>query len=141
MSQAMERLALSHPEIAFRFLADGVLKFATAGDGKLQNAIYAVYGGAFATKLIPVSGGSEGIRISGYISSPENTRGNRGMQQFFINSRCVKSKTLTAALEAKGILGGLPLEGDQAGCILWCCTEMNTREELDRTVAILRELC
>lgn len=100
VSQAMERLALSHPEIAFRFLADGVLKFATAGDGKLQNAIYAVYGGAFATKLIPVSGGSEGIRISGYISSPENTRGNRGMQQFFINSRCVKSKTLTAALEA-----------------------------------------
>ena len=100
IAQVMERLALSHPEIAFRFLTDGTLKFSTMGDGKLQNAIYAVYGGAFATKLIPVSGNSGGIRVSGYISSPDNVRGNRGMQQFFINARCVKSKTLTAALEA-----------------------------------------
>lgn len=100
VAQAMERLALSHPEIAFRFLTDGTLKFATMGDGKLQNVIYAVYGGAFATKLIPVSEDSGGVRVSGYISSPDNVRGNRGMQQFFINSRCVKSKTLTAALEA-----------------------------------------
>ena len=53
IAQVMERLALSHPEIAFRFLTDGTLKFSTMGDGKLQNAIYAVYGGAFATKLIP----------------------------------------------------------------------------------------
>lgn len=100
VAQTVERLALSHPEIAFRFLADGNLKFSTMGDGKLQNAIYAVYGGAFATRLIPVSGNSGGIGVSGYICSPDNVRGNRSMQQFFINSRSVRSKTLTAALEA-----------------------------------------
>lgn len=100
MAQAVERLAVSHPEIAFRFISDGALKFATMGDGKLQNAIYAVYGGAFATRLIAVNGSSGGIAVEGYASAPDNVRGNRGMQQFFINSRSVRSKTLTASLEA-----------------------------------------
>lgn len=100
VAQTVERLAVSHPEIAFRFLSDGTLKFATTGDGKLQNAIYAVYGGAFATRLLAVRGDSGGIAVEGYISAPDNVRGNRGMQQFFINSRSVRSKTLTASLEA-----------------------------------------
>ena len=100
VAQAVERLAVSHPEIAFRFISDGSLKFATMGDGKLQNAIYAVYGGAFATRLIAVNGSSGGIAVEGYISAPDNVRGTRGMQQFFINSRSVRSKTLTASLEA-----------------------------------------
>lgn len=100
VAQAVERLAVSHPEIAFRFISDGALKFATMGDGKLQNAIYAVYGGAFATRLIAVNGSSGGIAVEGYVSAPDNVRGNRGMQQFFINSRSVRSKTLTASLEA-----------------------------------------
>ena len=100
VAQAVERLAVSHPEIAFRFISDGALKFATMGDGKLQNAIYAVYGGAFATRLIAVNGSSGGIAVEGYASAPDNVRGNRGMQQFFINSRSVRSKTLTASLEA-----------------------------------------
>ena len=97
---AVEKLALSHPEIAFRFVSDGVLKFSTSGDGNLKNAIYSVYGGAFAKNLIPVDGRSDGICVSGFTSSPENLRGNRGMQQFFINERCVRSKTMTSALEA-----------------------------------------
>ena len=97
---ALEKLALSHPEIAFRFVSDGVLKFSTSGDGNLKNAIYSVYGSTFAKNLIPVEGKHDGIGVSGFTSSPENLRGNRGMQQFFINERCVRSKTLTSALEA-----------------------------------------
>ena len=97
---ALEKLALSHPEIAFRFVSDGVLKFSTSGDGNLKNAIYSVYGSAFAKNLVPVEGKHGGIGVSGFASSPENLRGNRGMQQFFINERCVRSKTLTSALEA-----------------------------------------
>ena len=97
---ALEKLALSHPEIAFRFLSDGVLKFSTSGDGNLKNAIYSVYGSAFAKNLITVDGKFGGIGVSGFTCSPENLRGNRGMQQFFINERCVRSKTLTSALEA-----------------------------------------
>jgi DNA mismatch repair protein MutL len=66
----------------------------------LKNAIYSVYGSAFASKLIAVQGGARGIRVEGYISSPDFVRGNRGMQQFFINNRSVRSKTLTASLES-----------------------------------------
>ena len=97
---AVEKLAISHPEIAFRFLSDGVLKFSTSGDGNLKNAIYSVYGAAFAKNLIEVHGHSGGVEVHGYISSPDHLRGNRSMQQFFINDRCVRSKTLTASLEA-----------------------------------------
>ena len=97
---ALEKLALSHPEIAFRFMSDGALKFSTSGDGNLKNAIYSVYGSTFAKNLIDVDGKFGGIGVSGFTCSPENLRGNRGMQQFFINERCVRSKTLTSALEA-----------------------------------------
>ncbi len=96
----LEKLAVSRPEIAFRFISDGNLKFSTAGDGILKNAVYSVFGSAFAGKLIAVQGGAKGIRVEGYISSPDFVRGNRGMQHFFINERSVRSKTLTSALEA-----------------------------------------
>ena len=97
---ALEKLALSHPEISFRFVSDGILKFSTSGDGNLKNAIYSVCGSAFAKNLIAVDNKCDGISVSGFTCSPENLRGNRGMQQFFINERCVRSKTLTSALEA-----------------------------------------
>ncbi len=96
----LEKLALSHPEISFRFMSDGALKFSTSGDGNLKNAIYSVYGSTFAKNLIAVDGKFGGIGVRGFTCSPENLRGNRGMQQFFINERCVRSKTLTSALEA-----------------------------------------
>jgi DNA mismatch repair protein MutL len=100
VASALEKLALSHPEISFRFISDGILKFSTTGDGNLKNAIYSVYGSAFAKNLIAVDNKCDGIGVSGFTCSPENLRGNRGMQQFFINERCVRSKTLTSALEA-----------------------------------------
>lgn len=96
----VEKLAVSRPEIAFRFIADGLLKFSTRGDNNLKNAIYSVYGSTFAKNLIAVQHKTNGMEVTGFTSSPENLRGNRGMQQFFINERCVRSKTLTAALEA-----------------------------------------
>ncbi len=100
VAQMLEKLAVSRPEIAFRFISDGHLKFSTAGDGVLKNAVYSVYGSAFSADMLAVQGGSRGIRVEGYISSPELVRGNRGMQHFFVNDRSVKSKTLTASLEA-----------------------------------------
>ncbi|MBQ0010443.1 MAG: DNA mismatch repair endonuclease MutL, partial [Ruminococcus sp.] len=95
----MEKMAVSHPEIAFRFIADEQSKFHTTGDGNLKNAIYAVYGREFAGKMTEVSASSGGITVSGFISTPEYVRGNRHMELFFINSRLVSSKTLIAALE------------------------------------------
>ena len=100
VAQAMERLAVSHPEIAFRFISDGKTRFTTTGDGKLKNAVYSVYGGAFAAKLIPVSSERGGFTVEGFVSAPDHVRGNRTMQLFFINARSIRSKTMSSALEA-----------------------------------------
>ena len=100
VAQAVEKLAVSHPEIAFRFISDGRSRFTTTGDGKLQNAVYSVYGSAFATKMLPVSAERGGLRVEGFVSAPDHVRGNRTMQLFFINSRSVRSKTMSSALEA-----------------------------------------
>jgi len=99
VTQAVERVALSHPEIAFKLIVDGDIKLGTAGDGKLQSAIYAVFGRDFAGRLIPISGEYEGIGVSGFIGRPDNVKGNRNYQNFFINGRWIKSKTAMAALE------------------------------------------
>jgi DNA mismatch repair protein MutL len=99
VTQAVERVALSHPEIAFKLIVDGDIKLNTAGDGKLQSAVYAVFGRDFANRLIPISGEYEGIGISGFIGRPDNVKGNRNYQNFFINGRWIKSKTAMAALE------------------------------------------
>lgn len=95
----VERAAVSHPEISLRFISDGAMKFTTSGDGDLKNAIYSVFGRAFASSLVPVSSESGNISVSGFVSSPEFTRGNRGMQIFYVNGRSVHSKLLTASLE------------------------------------------
>ena len=100
VSSLMEKMALSHPEIAFRYICDGEMRFSTAGDGNLKNAVYSVFGKGFASRMTEASARSGGISVSGYISTPENVRGNRNMQLFFINSRSVRSRTMTAALEA-----------------------------------------
>lgn len=98
VASVMEKMAISHPDVAIKFIADGKLRFSTSGDGNLKNAIYSVFG-AFATKMAEVKSSHGGVRVRGYISTPDNVRGNRAMQHFFINSRSVKNKTLTAALE------------------------------------------
>ncbi|MBE6599878.1 MAG: DNA mismatch repair endonuclease MutL [Ruminococcaceae bacterium] len=99
VTAVVEKIALSHPEIAFRLIIDGNIKLDTAGDGKLLSAIYAVFGRDFSRALIEVNEKSEGIGISGYIGRPDNCKVNRNYQNFFINGRYVKSRTAQAALE------------------------------------------
>ncbi len=99
VSANVERVALSHPEIAVSLIVDGQQKLSTAGDGQLKSAIYAVFGRDFANKLLPIEGEHEGIKISGYIGRPDSVRVNRNYQTFFINHRFVRSKTASAAIE------------------------------------------
>ncbi len=94
----MDRVALSHPEISFRFIRDGKEVLLTPGDGKLTSAIYAVFGKEFANSLIPINYELNGVRVDGYISKPVYSRANRNMQMFFLNSRLVKTGTGSAAL-------------------------------------------
>lgn len=95
----VEKVALSNPQIAFRLIIDGNLKLETAGDGNLQNTIYAVFGKDFASRLIEVNSDHEGIEVKGFIGRTDNFKANRNYQNFFINGRFVKSKTAMAALE------------------------------------------
>ena len=95
----VEKVALSHPEIAFRLIIDGNTRLETAGDGNLQNTIYAVFGKEFASRLIEVKSDNDGILIEGVIGRTDNFKANRNHQNFFINGRYVKSKTAMAALE------------------------------------------
>ena len=98
VSNVVDKIALSHPEIAITYIKDGKTVLRTVGDGKLLSAIYAVYGREFASGLIPVEYTLGGIRVSGYLSRPENARPNRNMQNFFINHRFVICKTAMAAI-------------------------------------------
>lgn len=104
ISLVIDRIALSHPEIAFTFIRDSKQTLKTAGDGKLRSAIYAVYGRDFSNSLIEVDYELDGIKVEGYISRPEYSRPNRNMQTFFVNNRYVKSRTAGAAVDeaAKG---------------------------------------
>ncbi len=77
ITASVERVALSHPEIAFKLITDGQLKLETAGDGKLMSAIYSVFGRDFSSKLIAVSGEYEGIRVEGFVGRSDNVKGNR----------------------------------------------------------------
>lgn len=95
----MDRIALSHPEIRFTFIRDGKQTMKTAGDGNLRNAVLQVFGKEFTGSLIAVDNEHDGIRVTGYVSKPENARPNRTMQLFFINGRYVKSVTAMTALE------------------------------------------
>lgn len=95
----MDRLALSHPEIAFKLIRDREVKLATPGSGDLLATIYAVYGNEFGRGLIPVECESGPIRVSGYLARPECCRPSRSMEHFFINNRYVKSVTIMAAVE------------------------------------------
>lgn len=99
ISSIVSRLALSHPEISFKFIRDNKSEIVTAGDGKLYSAVYSVFGRDFANSLIPVSYSLNGINIEGFTTKPLLSRSNRSMQNFFINNRYVKSVTCMVALE------------------------------------------
>ncbi|MBQ9511469.1 MAG: DNA mismatch repair endonuclease MutL [Clostridia bacterium] len=99
-ASTVEKLALSHPEVAFKFISDGAMKFQTTGGGNLKNTVYSVLGREFANKLVEVDSESGGIGVSGFVGTPDNVRGNRAMELFFINNRCVRSMQLMAAVEA-----------------------------------------
>ncbi|MDD6620484.1 MAG: DNA mismatch repair endonuclease MutL [Eubacteriales bacterium] len=95
----VDRMAISHPEISFRFIRDGKQTLITSGNGDLKSAIYSVFGKEVSDGLIPVDYSYENMRVSGYVSKPTASRKSRAMQFFFINERLVKSATAMAALE------------------------------------------
>lgn len=99
VSLILQKITMSHPDIAFRFIRDNRTEFNSSGDGELFSAVYAVYGRDFARDLIPVDYEYEGVRVSGYVIKPLYARNNRSFQNFFVNGRFVRSRLCSAALE------------------------------------------
>lgn len=99
IAQYIERIAISHPHIAFKFISDSKVRFSTSGNGDLKSAIYAVFGREFVNSLLEVDNTYEKIRVHGFISYPDKSRVNRNFQMFFINNRFVRTRSTVFALE------------------------------------------
>ncbi|MDE6502705.1 MAG: DNA mismatch repair endonuclease MutL [Ruminococcus sp.] len=100
VSQIIQKQALSHPEIAFKFIRNNRIELNSSGDGELYSAIYAVYGRDFAHDMMSVDYQNEGIHLTGYIIKPLYAKSNRSFQNFFVNGRHVHSKICSASLES-----------------------------------------
>ena len=99
IGELMERLALSRPDIAFKFIQNNQTKLHTSGNTRLADVIYHIYHREIASNLIPVFGQMPGVKIEGFIGKPVVSRGNRNYENYFVNGRYVKSKIIAGAIE------------------------------------------
>ena len=99
VAELLERLALARPDISFKFVQNGQVKFHTPGNGDLKEVIYRIYGREVANHLVPIEVKDERLSIKGFLGKPEINRSNRNFEHYFINSRYVKSKLLAKAIE------------------------------------------
>ncbi|MDD7209279.1 MAG: DNA mismatch repair endonuclease MutL [Lachnospiraceae bacterium] len=95
----MQRLALSHPEIAFKFICDNKNKISTSGNGDLKDVIYQIFGRDVAMNLLPVKGTENGVRVEGFIGKPVISRGNRNYENYYVNGRYLKNTMISRAIE------------------------------------------
>ena len=99
ISDLIEKLALSHPEISFRFISGGQNKLYTSGNGTLKDVIYGVYGRDITAGLIPLQHSCDLFSVDGYIGKPSMNRGNRALENYYINGRYIKSSIISKAIE------------------------------------------
>ena len=100
ISDLMEHMALSRPDVAFQFMMNGQVRFHTSGNGDLKEIVYRIYGREIVKELIPFSVKEEGIEVEGFLGSPSVVRSNRNFEFFFVNGRYIKSPLLSKGLEA-----------------------------------------
>ncbi len=99
VASVCQRLSISHPEIAVRFIRDGKVAFRTAGDGNLENVLASLFGREIRNTMTKIEHTKGGISVNGLVSLPHHSKGSRAMQFFFINGRTVKSPLILSALE------------------------------------------
>lgn len=116
VSQIVQKIALSHPEIAFQMIRDNRLEFCTDGSGDHYAAIYAIYGREFAHDMIPVEYDDGSISITGYTCKPLYAKSTRSFQNFFVNGRYVRSRVCSAATESA--YQNLIMVGKFPSCVL-----------------------
>ena len=99
VEQMMVHIALSHPEISFKFIHNNKNKIYTSGNGKVKDIIYHIYGRDVAGALIPVQAQSEDVKVTGFVAKPYVSRGNRNYESYFINGRYIKSSIIYKSIE------------------------------------------
>ena len=99
ITDLVTRLALSKPNISFKYIINGTNKIATSGNGKLQDVIYHIYGKDISSNLIPIKRSVGNISVEGYIGKSFVSKGNRGYEHYFINGRSIRSNIVTKAIE------------------------------------------
>ena len=99
VSDMMEHLALSRPDISLKFVNNGQVRFHTSGNGNLKEVIYRIYGRETSEMLLPFEAEGEDIKVSGFLGKPELNRSNRNFETYFVNGRYVKNDILTKAME------------------------------------------
>lgn len=99
IADMVEKLALSHPDISFKFIQNNQTKLHTSGNGNIKDLIYHVFGREISNAVLPVDIENELFSVNGYIGKPVITRGNRNYEIYFINGRYVKSQLLSKAIE------------------------------------------
>ena len=99
VSDLVERLAISHPNISFKFMNNNQVKLHTSGNGQLKDVIYQVYGRDIAREQLVVEEETELLKLSGFIGKPVISRGNRNYMNYFINGRYIKSQLINRAIE------------------------------------------
>lgn len=99
ISDMVEHIALSHPEVSFKFISNNQTKLHTSGNHQLKDIIYHIYGRDIATNLIEVDAGNDSVRINGFIGKPVISRGNRNYENYFVNGRYIRSSIIAKAIE------------------------------------------
>ena len=99
ISDIVERIALSHPEVSVRFIVNGQNKLHTSGNGNLKDVIYGVFGRDIAANLLEINQENDFMKISGFIGKPIISRGNRNYENYFINGRYIRSSLISKAIE------------------------------------------
>ncbi|MDF2906652.1 MAG: mutL [Herbinix sp.] len=99
ISDLMERLMVSHPNVSFKFIMNNQVKLQSSGNNSSKDILYQVYGRDISRELLPLDYQAEGFKVTGYIGKPSITRGNRNFENYFINGRYIKSNVITKAIE------------------------------------------
>lgn len=99
IADLMEHLALSRPDISFKFILGSQVRFHTSGNGDLKEVIYRIYGRETAAQLVPIQASKDGIRVEGYLGKPMLVRSNRNYEVYFLNGRFIKSQVAAKAVE------------------------------------------
>lgn len=97
--ELMQRMILSHPDVAFKFIMNNQVKLQSSGNGNIKDIIYHLYGRDITKALLPIAHESELFKVSGFIGKPMISRGNRSYELYFVNGRFIRSQILSKAIE------------------------------------------